>query len=231
MSNKQFKQEVQVLRRDKIKNMVDKYGHEILDDFETLRTLPYSTLEAMGEKYGVTRERVRQQYKIVYAKPYTQALREKRAFARNEKETSCNHDPRHKVCEYVPDGPVYTGAIYEKEFLEQCESKGFCVRPILKRVVDLRVNGYLVDVKYCSAPMQTSPDGPPYYRYVVSKNQARMCDFFACYHPGQEAFFIIPNKTLPPKSGIIVIYIPEESTNSENKYWEYKNAWHLLELS
>ena len=218
-----------MLRRDKINYMVDKYGSEILTDLEKLRTLPYSTLQGVGEKYGVSREYVRLMFKTVYSKPYTCALREKRKVAKKENKISCTHDPRHKVCEYIPNGPVYKGAICEAEFLEQCESRGFCVRPILRQVVDLRVNGYLVDVKYCSVPIPTNPGGPPYYRYVVSKNQVQLCDFFACYHPGEEAFFIIPNTTLPPKSGIISIYIPKESTNSENKYWKYKNAWHLLE--
>jgi len=214
-------------KQEKIEGMIGRYGIEILDDFEAVKTLPYSTLSAIGKKHGFSRERARQIYRMVFGKPYTNSRKKKRMNAKEEDTLSCRHDPRHKVCEYIPDCTVHTGAVYEKEFLEKCESKGFCVRPILKRTVDLRVNGHLVDVKYCSTPMQTSPYGPPYYRYHISKNQSKMCDFFACYHPGESAFFIIPNKYLPPKCGGGMIYIQAEPT-LKSTYWQYKDAWHLL---
>jgi len=213
-------------KQEKIDGIVSRYGIKILDDFETLRTLPYSTLSGMAEKYGITRERIRQLFKIVYGRPYTQSLRKKRAFAKEESAMSCTHNPRHKVSEYVIGSLVHTGAIYEKKFLEQCESKGFCVRPILKRVVDLRVNGHLVDVKYCSTPVRTTKSSNNlYYRYHVLKHQVELCDFFACYHQGEEYFYIIPNVFFTTKKCDTMIYIPEKHPH---RYSEYKNAWHLL---
>lgn len=58
-------------REEQINRLEAKYGVYFLDDMETLKVNPDCTLQKVAVAYGITRERVRQIFIIVYGEPYT----------------------------------------------------------------------------------------------------------------------------------------------------------------
>lgn len=151
-----------------MQNIVDKYGAEILDDFELLETRPFWNLVDIGSKYGFTREYARQIYNKLYNTGYMKLKKAKTAEL--EKRIVCRNDPRYKVAEYKKYNHK-KGAEAELLFYNKCKELGFVVALLCDTIIDIKVNGYYVDVKSCYSPKKPSPkmkDG--YYPFVISEN-------------------------------------------------------------
>lgn len=211
--------------------VMQRYGTEFLEDLEKCRTNPFWNLAAVGRKYGISRERVRVLYKKVYNEHYQPKKTE--LIRRKNTELSCSNDPRNKVNFIPSDSPQGKGAFAEREFLQRCEAFGFNVEIPCSRSVDLYVNGCSVDVKSSTKTHQTSPHNSVHYHlYSLKGEQIDKAEFFACYHPKEDSFFIIPNKWKGyNKDQVINIYIAEQkshSWNAQNKHWEYKDRYDLL---
>ena len=203
-----------------------KYGPKILEDFHSLGTNPYLTLNSIGKKYGFTRERARQIYNAHFG-DYSNRLRA------DGQDLSCKNDPRHKVAEYkaAPESSVYKGALIEKEFFNEATKRGLKVKPGCVRSIDLEVNGHKVDVKSAHKTSKTANDGPDYLRFAVSQRQRLQCDFIACYNYTNGSFYIVPIQAIPC-SKQIMLYIrlkPSDAPSATNRYLEYENRWELLE--
>ena len=215
-------------------NLVKKYGADILDDFKMLKKNPAWTLERLGKKHGFSRERARQLFEVVFGKPYTSSSIKKSKMLK--KDIGCVNDPRYKYAEYKRNwgnsckSTRWKSAVTEKMFFDRCEEMGLTIEVPCGSKIDIKINGYWVDVKSCFAQSFTSKgQKTPHRRFGITSEQSKKCDFIACYHGGEKAFFIIPKKEFCGGHGI---YISEVNTNwggSKNRYWEYKNAWHLLE--
>ncbi len=63
---------------EKIKYLVLKYGQALRDDIFCLALDKDVTLQSVADKYGVSREYVRQIFDIYWGKPYTDFLKKKR---------------------------------------------------------------------------------------------------------------------------------------------------------
>ena len=219
----------------KIRNLRKKYGVQFIKDMKALKTQQYLSLHAVGVKHGLTRERVRQIFKIIYNESYGK-YETKKAKERKESEaTVCVHDPRRKVADYKKDSDVYRGALAEKLFMEQCEALGFSVEIPCGKSFDIIVNGFIIDVKSCTSARKMSEDSlVKYYRFSASAHQMEKCDFFACYAKDQDVFYIIPNfekgKIFKTETGF---YISEEKTDycsSINAHHEHKNMFSYLAI-
>jgi len=216
-------------RLDKIKRLVTKYGDGIIKDFELLHTNPYWNLVDIGNKYGFTRQRAKQIYKLIYIENYG-PTKVRLTKERREAELACKNDPRHKHAEYKPgNNPVYKGVEVEKLFFDECQARNINIELVDKRAVDFKINGYWVDVK--SSWRTSKIVGNYYFRYSVKQKQIDKCHFIACYHMNEDKFFIIP--IVAVKS--VMIYITKENKIKDgrgvarNKYWEFRDAWHLLQ--
>lgn len=208
----------------------EKWGNDIFDEFESAKKNPYYPLSDLASKYGFSREYARQLFFKIYGYKYTKTLHKKRK--KKKEKLVCIHNPRHKIATYKKKGPHYKSSIYETMFMDLCIEKGFDISFHKKGTVDLIVNGNNVDVKYCSKALFVKELKTPSYRYVAKGKQIFIADFFACYHPAEDDFFIIPNDFNPNKKAkSISIYINQFKSlyhNAQNKYWEYKGAYNLL---
>jgi hypothetical protein len=215
-----------------ISNLRGKYGSKILKDIGDVNFKQYWGLTQVAKKYNLSRERVRQYYRMIFGQGYRKAQKEKTK--KLNRDISCVHDPRRKVADFKPGTTAYRAAIVEKAFLCECEKIGLMVNIPCNGEVDIEINNHRVDVKSCSRAKRYHQGAQTrYFRYVCKGNQVKTADFFACYHPGEKAFFIIPRKKTNKvaKNGEISIYIRNNRSYhklSKNRYWEYKNAWHLL---
>lgn len=222
-------------RRKFLKGLFRRYGQEILGDFNKLHVNPFWTLTAMGKKYGVTREYIRQAFGKLYGIPYTTA-RVQKTEARKDN-LVCVNDPRHKVADYK-EGLVKKGAVGEFKTIKKCHELGFEAKPCREKEIDLVINGYKVDVK--SAYTSCKPTGcvSTYYRFCVSKKQIQKCAFIVCWIAPKDLFYIFPIRMVrgpranPKKTQCL--HIRNEDQNHGNLYpdegWYevYREAWHLL---
>jgi len=215
------------IRRRCISNMINKYGIGIIKDFNLLKKNPASTLSWLGEKYGFSRERARQLFEVVFNAPYTITFKKK--VKNYNKDIACVNDPRRKYADYKNNGGnVWKSAKTEKMFFEKCVEKGLNPEILCNNKIDIKINGYLIDVKGCFSPYKASNHArKPYYHYNITKYQFENAEFIACYHSHQKCFYIIPINAITGRS-IFIRQEPSNHKNAKNRYEPYKNAWHLL---
>ena len=218
-------------RENRKKNLITKYGFGIICDFDDLNHRPFWNLVDVGNKHGFTREYARQIYKVLYGKAYGKAkVRKTSNRIRSEKSIACTHDPRRKFAEYKRNGSnIWKSALSEKMFFDECEKRGLVSEILCSARIDIKINGYLIDVKSCFTPVLNPGSITPHRRFKISPAQRKKCDFFACYHGGEKTFFIIPQAAIPSKKSDIIIS-ERKSTyhNAKNRYWQYRNAYNQL---
>ena len=187
----------------------------------------------LEDKYGITKERIRQLHKSLYGKPYS-PIKKRKTQERAENETSCINDPRRKYADYKRGNTsIWKGVKTEKMFFDECERRGLNPEILCSRAIDIKINGYLIDVKSAYRPFKMNRDSKSanlFRRYAFRKKQRDKCDFFACWHDGEKNFFIIPKEEIK-KNLSNCIYISNTKSdhyNSKNRYWEYKDAFNLL---
>ncbi len=197
------------------------------------------TLESVGQKHGISRERVRQLFADFFGFKYTVAVKNKSAdrFSQIDIDRQLRCDPRNKVRTAPAGSLIHRGAIGEKRVLEICASLGYEVRPYKEgRTIDLVINGWNVEVKTAFKTCLTSPGAKtPQYHFQLSPSQ-RIADFVVCYPVPMGAFFVIPTLRWPKSEHF---YLPSSPRHewiirgggkrySESKYYQYLDAWHLL---
>lgn len=210
--------------------VIQLYGHLFLDDLERCRENPFWNLVDVARKYGISRERVRQLYKRVYKEPYRPT---QKGLTQNKNEDiSCSNDPRNKVYYYTNGSTAGKGAHAELNFLQRCLENNLNVEIPCDSSVDLIVNGYLVDVKYREEPKVSSQGCKTrYFNYRITKEQIDRAEFFACYHPIEDSFFIIPNIKWKGRKKPQHIYISNQKStyfNAKNRHWQYQDRYDLL---
>ena len=209
-----------------------RYGIEFFNDLDTATQNPFFNLKDIGDKYGLTRERIRQIYKAIYGTPFNQIKREKRKdmFATDP----CINDPRIKAAETKS-----FGVRSELDVFKKCESLGFDVKPNCASTADLWVNGYVVDVKSAKKSFQPGLVSK-YYHFAIKSPQLKICDFFICHITSKNTFYVIPKGKIHRRKPLLngkgaSIYIRDETVKSgknlyseNDNYKPFKEAWNLL---
>jgi len=213
-----------------IKNLINNHGIEILHDIILLSQKPFWNLTELAKKYGFSRERARQIHLKLTGKAF-QATKTKTR-KRTGRDIGCPHDPRYKVAEYSDGGYLKKAARIELLFLRECQKRDIPVEIPCTQEVDIKVNGFWVDVKSCHKLCVTGRGQRTKYRkFRVSKKQMIKAKYIACYHKDRSSFYIIPTDDVPKGRDI---YIGETAThhpNSKDRYEKYKDAWHLLQTA
>lgn len=210
-------------RKRRIKKLCEKYGEQIMHDFKKIQDgRPYCTLASLGIKYGFSRERARQIFFELVGKGAREIKKQPIS------ELTCKHDPRHKLAEFNEHGKQFLGAQKEKLFFDECLKRGFNISTNCKRTIDFDVNGYKVEVKSRTGVTFQRGNVTGIVQFNARKNQIEKADFFACWHPVEKCFFIIPQKAIKGRYSIAILEKPSNYRCAKNRYWEFKNAWHLL---
>lgn len=218
-------------RKKMTRRLRHKYGESFLVDIEKIKDgLRFVTLDSVGKKYNLTRERVRQIFFVIYGCGV-------RSIKKRIDLKTCKHDPRIKVAEFK-EGIIKQGAVAELKFFKKCCELGFDVKPECGRTIDQNVNGYKVEIKASYSSRRTSEGQiTKHHHYSLSSKQIELADFFACYHFISDSFFIIPknktpffNKKCKKEKSIYITVEKSKYYCAKNRYWEFQNAWHLLEV-
>jgi len=215
--------------------ILKRYGIEFFNDLDRATQNPFFNLTDIGDKYGLTRERIRQIYKVIYGGPFNPVKKDKRATL--EIGDPCINDPRRKVAEYKK-GLQRIGAKSELLVFKKCKKLGFDVRPRCEQITDLWVNGHIIDVKSCT--LQSQPHLSKYYHFSIRPKQFELCDFFICHIVPENSFYIIPKEKIHRRKAFlngksVSIYIRDEMVKSgknlyskNDNYKPFKEAWNLL---
>ena len=219
------------------KRVVEKYGPEIIDDLEAIKTRQYWTLQNVADKHGFSREYARQLFNKLFGKSTTPFIKQK-ALAR-EKDIAllgCPNDPRHKAADYVP-GRIKRGANIELIVFNKCLELGYDVNVSCNKTIDLIVNNFNVDVKSSNKTSRVANKKSralkhcsEYFHFGCRPHQYAKCDFFVCYAIPIDTFWILPQKAMG-QYGVYIrandqryrSFIPESID-----YDYFENAWHLL---
>lgn len=220
---------------------IEKYGEELIVDLKRLVDDHHLTLSQVGEKYGVTRERIRQIFELLYGFKYSVAVSAKGERKRRASyvDRIAKRNPGDKVKNYTKGSLQYMGAESEKKVYDICASLNYKITPFEEsRAIDLVVNGFKVEVKSAHTTCLTSPSGrTPLYHFKRLKSQ-ETADFIICHAVPVNKFFVIPNKDFPKAGDLYLPSIKRKEWMAGNrlqvkvvsvsKYYQYEEAWHLL---
>lgn len=183
-----------VERAYRLQNIRKKFGVEFLKDIKKINTLQFYGLSSVAEKYGVSREYIRQIHKTIYGKGFVEYERKKKKDRLALGKTVCFNDPRHKVADFKKGSTTYKGAAAEKKLLDRCLSLGLQIDFSCLKIFDIIINGYKVDVKssYINSSMGTKGLINQFF-FLITPTQREVCDFFLCYIAMNDKFYIIEN--------------------------------------
>jgi len=218
----------------------NKYSDEFINDLKSLIDEHHVTLIQIGEKYGVTRERIRQIFELLYGFKYTVAVKAKSEIKKREKydDRIAKRDPRYKVENYKKGFNQHKGAESEKKVFDICAALNYEIKPSDSLSVDLIINGYKAEIKSAHRAGITSPGAKtPCYHFQLQKSQY-LVDFIICHAVPINKFFIIPRCEYPVGGHL---YLPSIKTREwktgrggnakqvrVSKYYDYLEAWSLL---
>lgn len=214
-------------RKRVIKNAIQKYGVGFIKDIVRLNYKPFWTLQMVGDKYNMTRERIRQIYTDIYSRPLMPIATRKTKKVKKQSVIVCKKDPKYKIAEYKTNSTAHLGAKIELLFLQRCEEYGLSVAPACNTVVDFIINNKKVEVK-SSTPKILKGTIIPRFIFAFRPQQFRKMDFAACYHSTNDSFFIIPKEKITSINTVSFLEEKSDYYNALNKYFEYENAFHLL---
>lgn len=212
----------------------DKYGIEFIKDLKSLKYKQFWNLTYMGDKYNLSKERIRQIFKMVYKEPFRKYQVRKTKDLLNEINSmggTC--DPRNKMKDCNTN--VGKGTTGEIIVLNKCIEIGLDVSGAKDKSVDLIINGNEVDVKICYKMFKPSKENiSEYYRFRLSKLEREKNKFVVCLCALEKKYYIIPIKDIKTKGENIFIpkkdkFLRKNNKYPINKYKLYENAWHLLE--
>lgn len=210
-------------------------GQEIIDDIISL-SKDKGTLQAVGTKHNLSRERIRQIYGKLFREPYSGVVKEratkfarKKLVVRLQKQNIVGKYARHEF-----NGSTVSKAINsEYKFYQECVKRGFVIKSHPKICCDFIVNDKYVDVKTTDegkAYGKQSKFNQKYYRFGTDAKQKSKVSMFAFYIHPEDCFFIIPIEILGEGD---VFYLPvyDIEYKGYHKYRDlqpYREAWHLL---
>ena len=201
-----------------------------------------ATIQAIGNIYGISRERVRQligntgyaaatvikneRQNIVNINKdlTTPELAEKlgvstRGFARNY------HHP------VAGDGPAARGNQAEVRAAEILRHNGFMPELMpLHHPFDMLINGSIrIDVKSTYKPLRSPSrkNTSPMWTFHVKQDTRHKCDFYFCMIAETEDIFIIPSKDVPDNMDNITFCFPTERPEL-SKWQNYQDAYDLI---
>ncbi len=206
--------------------LIQKYGVEILEDLEHYSTDTTITLQVLGDKYGVSRERIRQFLNLLYHD--APARSENRSLLREEQKMHEQFLRRHP---HNLDVDVNTAKgqhnrafriVYDK-LVEFGYYPSFSLRGVLHI---LELENLRIAVRSTDSPRNYTPHSiSKYYDVPIpTKN----IDFLIAYIFPTKVCYIFPRHVFLNTARIYINSKDRTAYHTPTKYIEYREAWHLL---
>jgi len=194
-----------------------RHGQEFLMAIKDLRYNPFLSGSAIAEKFGLSRERVRQICDIIYGKGFL-SYRKRELYSKKQLFLLCQKWKESKDLKKQ----VYVLVI------ERLQKMG--LEPVLYGKVRLRLlkikNNKLIKFKILTKV--TRLNGHAYYVVHVNAPSVKKSDILivALYIQEKFHFFIFPRKIFAEKSYLCI----DAKTPQKSIYKKYLNKWDILDL-
>jgi len=221
-------------------SLIEKYGKEILTDFNDLLKQSDISMVDISKKHGFTKEYARQLFEKIFKFHFT-VIKKQRTEQRKRKlelDRQLRKNPCAKIERFkAGDNNIYKGALAEKKVYDICNVLGYEIKPYTPgQTIDLVINNYMVDIKSCYSPALTSKGRTTkQFHFKIADTQREIADFIICYAATINKFFVIPIGVFPNCNDL---YVPEKPENfwvcngdnrhSKSHWYQYLEAWHLL---
>uniref|UniRef100_A0A6H1Z5S5 Putative sigma-70 region domain containing protein n=1 Tax=viral metagenome TaxID=1070528 RepID=A0A6H1Z5S5_9ZZZZ len=194
-----------------------------------------TTLAKVGDSHGLTRERIRQIYKLYWGEKYTVTVTTRAERREKEKEEEKREYGlfENRVNRAKKNCSTYTGIVAENLFKDKCESLGYDVKMMNGHYLyDAEVNGIPVDVKSRteSAIYVKCKSNQKYYHFRTTDKQRAAVKFYPFLLFDEGSWYIIPVEILG-KGRTFFVPKYDITYSGKNRYKElqkYREAWHLL---
>ena len=215
---------------------IERYGEEFLLDLEKARTRPLHTLSDVANKYGFTREWIRQLFTRIYGKPFMHYKRIKSKELRSEIENlGCKYDPIQRL-NYIKENKnnINLNLQAQNLFISRCNKLGYTVETILDRKASLKINENSVIIRAGSNSRRLSPHSYcKYYYFNIESESLNNIDFIILYLADKELFYIVPSEIVKNLSKKLYLRDgksrrPELKSGFSEIAEEYKERWELL---
>lgn len=205
-----------------------------------------ATIAAIGEIFGVSRERVRQLIGNTGRKSDEIIRLERQRIIDTNRDLTTpeleakmgikisGHGKRNYHHPIAGDNSCSRGNIAETMAAELLRKHGFGVELMpLHHPFDILVNGSIrVDVKAASNPSKSpsiiSRTISPMWRFRVKQNTRHKCDFYFLLIAETQDVFIVPSKDVPDKRDTLAFCYPTERPELA-KWQNYHDAYDLIE--
>lgn len=217
-----------------VNNALIKYGQGFMSDLEFLKS-GGTTLAAVGLKYGLSRERIRQLYPIFFGEKYGWVVRERHGMLEIKKEKDYNEKMKfeNRLNRAKKNCSIYTGIVAENLFKNKCEFLGYTVKMMNgHHLYDAEVNGIPVDIKSRteSAIYVKCKSNQKYYHFNTTDKQRKAVRFFPFLLFDENSWYIFPVDVVGKSK---TFFVPKYDIEycGYHKYRDiqkYREAWHLL---
>lgn len=212
--------------------IIKKYGIEFINDLYALKERPFWNLTEMGKKYDLSRERIRQIFKLFTKEPYRKYQKMKTKKIMQDIFSMGNGcDPRHRLDLGKKYSTMNQGQVYAIERAKQfgLELRAHFIKEN-RRYRYFIANGYKIKIRTSSSLVFTnSYDKTGCHHFKTSSKDFKYCDFFifVCIDNNLGKFFIVP-KLAMDKSEIYISASIKNHWLAKNKFYEYEDRWNLL---
>lgn len=214
--------------------LTERYGESFVPDVLSLATVPLKTLRDVGEKYGLSRERIRQIYQEITGTSYTTTLKAKSKQVRDDmRQIGCRYDPRQKVA--LRGGPRKSSRLDAQLFIfNKAKSLGYDVTPLPGPKAAIEINGHkvLISAKGSASSTGFNKSKTRYFHYHLYPYH-RNFDFVAVHLCRQEVTYLFPMWSLKSRSEIYIpesaLLAPEGMDGMARQIAPFREAWGLLE--
>lgn len=197
------------------------------DDLYKLKNNPYLKLQDIGNKYNLSRERIRQIYNQFFNTSYGQHK------IKVEDDLSCPMDPRNKIHIVNKNNYpwLYNKTDTEMKFINICKDKKFKIDPPTNKYTSIVINNLNVKILIsCNNLLIPYKTNQKYYRYVIYKKSIKQNDILVLYRDDLNKFVIMKNRIRGNKNSACFYMSKEKSDyrTSKNIYWDKINNYEIF---
>ena len=216
------------MRQNILVRLKNRYGEDIIKDFNLVRTDINHTLSSISNKYNFSREYARQLYKNIYGLPYTIELKQK-TIIRKEKKLKDFLDPEkrvNRIYKYMHGRHSFA----EYRIYKSLKEHGFRIDiPKINNAYDFLVNGLKIAIVSCFKSRKVHSANGVYYQFYFNIHNKINADIIIAFAAHRNEIYIIPNSEL--NTNAKNLYIRDRSIpwkhhpNCKNRYLSCLNNW------
>jgi hypothetical protein len=221
---------------EKKQKLIRKYGERLFADFDHLVKNPYPSLQTLADRYGLSRERIRQIYKMCYGVDWKSSVAARRSV---EADIGCRYDPRQKLMEHEANirrnsAKSMLRTHGEIALFDKCKELELSIEvtPGNQHLYHINSHPVLFHTSARSKPTNVyCANSMPYHRINTVSHGVSAEYLIVCLFP-RKLFYIFPEEYWVNRP---VLYIPHRESKYQGhvndlnrRLVEYQERWDFL---